>query len=200
MEASPDGSRLYVSGGFNTVNGVTKKGVAELNPDTGATVAGFTADTDSRATELAVSNSTVYIGGRFAKVNNVARKSLAAVDALTGAVDTGFVNNLSGGIGVNGGLTVQKLLLTHDISKLLVIHTGKQVNGQDRYGIAHDQHRHQAAAPLAHPAVGRQPAVRRRHPAHHQRLDLTQRLAGSWSPAARAATARRSTTPWSPTR
>ena len=136
VEASPDGSRVYVSGGFNTVNGATKKGVAELNPSTGATVAGFTADTDSRATELAVSNSTVYIGGRFAKVNNVARKSLAAVDALTGAVDTGFVNNLSGGIGVNGGLTVQKLLLTHDMSKLLVIHTGKQVNGQDRYGIA----------------------------------------------------------------
>ena len=50
------------------------------------------------------------MGGRFGKVNDVARKSLAAVDALTGAVDTGFVNNLSGGIGVDGGLTVQKLL------------------------------------------------------------------------------------------
>ena len=61
--------------------------------------------------------------------------SLAAVDALTGAVDTGFVNNLSGGIGVNGGLTVQKLLLTHDGGKLVVIHTGRQINGQDRYGI-----------------------------------------------------------------
>jgi len=136
VEASPDGSRVYASGGFNTVNGVTRKGVVRLDPDTGATVTDFTADTDARATELAVSNSRVYVGGRFTKVDGKAHSSLAAVDALTGAVDDGFVNNLSGGIGVNGGLTVQKLLLTHDESKLLVIHTGKQVNGQDRYGIA----------------------------------------------------------------
>ncbi len=107
----------------------------QLDPDTGATVTDFTADTDARATELAVSGSTVYVGGRFGKVNGTVRKSLAAVDALTGAVDAGFVNDLSGGIGVNGGLTVQKLLLTHDGSKLLVIHTGRQINGQDRYGI-----------------------------------------------------------------
>ncbi|MET0839852.1 MAG: PKD domain-containing protein [Marmoricola sp.] len=136
VEASPDGNRLYVAGGFNTVNGVTRKGVVELDPDTGATVTDFTADTDARATELAVSSSTVYIGGRFGKVNGTVRKSLAAVDALTGAVDADFVNNLSGGIGVNGGLTVQKLLLTHDGGKLVVIHTGRQINGQDRYGIA----------------------------------------------------------------
>ena len=82
-----------------------------------------------------MTGSTVYIGGRFTKVNGTPRASLAAVDALTGAVDTGFVNNLSGGIGVNGGLTVQKLLITHDGGKLVVIHTGRQINGQDRYGI-----------------------------------------------------------------
>ncbi len=135
LEASPDGTRIYVAGGFNSVNGVTKKAVAELDPDTGDTVPGFTADTDARSTELAVTGSTVYIGGRFTKVNGVPRASLAAVNALTGAVDPGFVNNLSGGIGVNGGLTVQKLLVTHDGAKLVVIHTGRQINGQDRYGI-----------------------------------------------------------------
>ncbi len=171
VEASPDGTRVYVAGGFNTVNGVTSKGVVQLDPDTGDTVTGFTADTDARATELAVSGSTVYIGGRFGKVNDIARKSLAAVDALTGAVDTGFVNNLSGGIGVNGGLTVQKLLLTHDGGKLVVDphRSPDQRPGPLRH--RHHRHGHQAAAPLAHPPVGREPAVRRRHPAHHQRLD-----------------------------
>ncbi len=136
VESSPDGTRLYVAGGFNTVNGATKKGLVRLDPDTGDTVAGFTADTDARTTEIAVSDSTVYVGGRFGKVNTSVRKSLAAVDALTGAVDPVFVNNLSGGIGVNGGLAVQKLLITHDGSRLVVVHTGKQINGQDRYGIA----------------------------------------------------------------
>jgi PKD repeat protein len=141
VQASPDGTRLYVAGGFNTVNGLTRKGLVRLDPATGNTVTDFTADTDARATEIAVSNSTVYVGGRFGKVSNAqavgsVRKSLAAVDALTGAVDPGFVNNLSGGIGVNGGLAVQKLMLTRDGSKLVVVHTGKQINGQDRYGIA----------------------------------------------------------------
>ncbi len=135
VEASPDGTRLYVTGGFNSVNGVTRKGLVRLDPDTGATVSAFTADTDARATDVAVTDSTVYVGGRFAKVNGVTRSSLAAVDAETGAVDPQFVNNLSGGIGVNGGLTVQKLMLTHDGSKLLVVHTGRRIAGQERYGV-----------------------------------------------------------------
>ena len=136
VEATPDGTRLYVAGNFSTVNGVSKRGLARLDLSTGAAVAGFTAQLDARATELATSASTVYVGGRFTKVNNVARRSLAAVDATTGAVDTAFVNNLSGGIGVNGALGVQRLVITHDLTRLLVVHTGRQVNDQDRYGIA----------------------------------------------------------------
>jgi PKD repeat protein len=136
VEASPDGKRLYIAGDFNAVNGVTKKGVAQIDMATGAPVAGFTANTDAKATELAVSGSTVYVGGKFKKVNSSARRSLAAVDATTGAVDPGFVNDLSGGLGVNGEITVQKLKLTHDESKLLVVHTASQVAGQDRSGVA----------------------------------------------------------------
>jgi large repetitive protein len=136
VEASPDGTKLYAAGNFSTVNGVARKGVVRLDPATGAPVSGFTANTDAKATELAVSSSTVYIGGRFTKVNGVARSALAAVDATTGAVDAGFVNNLTGGIGTNGELTVQRLKLTHDLRKLLVVHTGRQVNGQNRYGVA----------------------------------------------------------------
>ena len=45
------------------------------------------------------------------------------------------MNNITGGIGINGALRVQALALTHDNSKLLVVHTGRQVNGQDRYGV-----------------------------------------------------------------
>ena len=57
------------------------------------------------------------------------------MNATTGAVVTGFNNNLTGGIGVNGALTVQALVLSHDDSKLLVVHTGRQIAGQDRYGV-----------------------------------------------------------------
>jgi PKD repeat protein len=135
-EPSPDGSRLYAAGSFSSVNGVARKGVVRLDPVTGATVAAFTANTDARATELAVSATKVYVGGAFTKVNGVPRRALAAVDGLTGVVDPGFVNDITGGIGINGGLTVQRLKLTHDLTKLLVVHTGRQVAGKDRYGVA----------------------------------------------------------------
>ena len=136
VESSPDGTRLYIAGNFGSIKGVTRKGIARIDMTTGSAVTAFTANTDARANELAVSNTTVYAGGRFIKVNGVSRISLVAVDGLTGAVDTGFVNNLSGGIGVNGALGVQRLKLTHDLSKLVVVHTGRQVAGEDRYGIA----------------------------------------------------------------
>ena len=136
VEASPDGTRLYVAGDFGTVNGVSKKGVAQLDLTTGAPVAGFTANTNAKATELAATNTTVYVGGRFTLVNNVARSALAAVDAATGTVVPGFVNDITGGIGTNGELTVQRLKLSRDESRLLVVHTGRQVNGIDHYGVA----------------------------------------------------------------
>jgi PKD repeat protein len=135
VEASPDGTKLYVAGSFNTVNGVTKRKIASLNLTTGAPVAGFTANAGAQATALAATNTTLYVGGNFQTVNGAARVGLAAVNGTTGAVVTGFVNNISGGIGVNGALTVQQLKLTHDDSKLLVVHTGRKIADQDRYGV-----------------------------------------------------------------
>ncbi|MGC4888808.1 Ig-like domain-containing protein [Micromonospora sp. DT227] len=136
VEASPDGTSLYIAGSFNTINGVTKRKIARLNPTTGAPVAAFTATANARATALAVSPTAVYVGGQFATVNGVARSGLAALNPTTGAVDTAFDLPVTGGIGVGGMLTVQQLKLTHDRSKLLVVHTGRQIAGQDRYGVA----------------------------------------------------------------
>ncbi|HEX5563060.1 MAG TPA: hypothetical protein VFX52_15580, partial [Nocardioidaceae bacterium] len=120
VEASPDGTKLFVSGSFNTVNGVAEQKVASLNPTTGAPVTGFSfsKSTNNQATALAATNSTLYVGGKFTRVNGVTMSGLAAVNASTGAVDTSFSNPITGGIGVNGALTVQQLKLTHDESKL----------------------------------------------------------------------------------
>ncbi len=135
VEASPDGTALYVAGTFNTVNGVTKRKVARISPTTGAPVTTFTANADARATALAVSNTTVYVGGQFTMINGVGRRALAAVNRSTGVLDTGFNQQLTGGLGPNGLLTVQELVLSHDDAKLLVVHTGRQIGGQDRYGV-----------------------------------------------------------------
>ena len=136
VEASPDGTKLYVAGNYGTINGITQKGISRIDPATGAPITSFSASANAKAQELAVTNTTVYAGGRFTAVNGVPRGSLVALDGVTGAVRNDFVNNITGGIGANGELTVQRLVLTHDQGTLLVVHTGRQVNGQDRYGIA----------------------------------------------------------------
>ncbi|HEY0618599.1 MAG TPA: PKD domain-containing protein, partial [Kribbella sp.] len=136
VEASPDGTKLYIAGNFGTVNGLARKGIARIDPVTGAPVTTFVADASAKASELAVTNSTVYVGGKFVSINGVPRSALAAVDGVTGAVRTDFVNDITGGIGVNGEFGVQRLKLSPDLGRLLVVHTGRQVNGQDRYGIA----------------------------------------------------------------
>ncbi|WGX96063.1 PKD domain-containing protein [Nocardioides sp. L-11A] len=136
VEASPDGTKLYIAGNFGTVNGLSRKAIARINPTTGAPIDTFTANANGKVNELAVTNSTVYAGGRFTTINNVPRGALAALDGTNGTVRADFVNNITGGIGTNGELAVQRLKLTHDEGRLLVVHTGRQVNGKDRYGVA----------------------------------------------------------------
>ncbi len=143
IEASPDGTRVYVAGTFNTVNGVTKRKFAALNATTGATITSWTANGNSAGTELEVSPTTVYLGGKFTKINNQDHRGLAAVSAASGALigSSGanpggtWNNDISGGIGPNGSLNVQEMVLTHDYSKLMVVHTGRQIAGENRYGI-----------------------------------------------------------------
>ena len=84
---------------------------------------------------LAATDDQLYVGGRFTRINGVVLTGLAAVDATSGAVDAEFDNQLSGGIGVNGALGVQHLELTHDNARLLVVHTARRIDGQDRYGV-----------------------------------------------------------------
>ncbi len=135
IEASPDGTRLFVGGTFNTVNGQSHRKLASLNLTTGAPRATFTASGNGMVNALAVSDTTVYAGGKFKKFNGRDSVGLVALDAVGGAPDTGFDNQLSGGIGVNGALTVQQLKLTHDNRTLLVVHTGRKIAGQDRLGV-----------------------------------------------------------------
>jgi hypothetical protein len=137
VEASPDGTKLFVAGTFHNVNGVPRDKVARLSPTTGApsSAFAFTGNTNNAATALEATDTTIYIGGRFTRINGVPMTGLVAANASTGVIDTQFDNQLSGGIGVGGTLTVQQLKLTHDERKLLVVHTGRKIDGQDRLGV-----------------------------------------------------------------
>ena len=79
VEASPDGTKLFVGGDFNTVGGVARQKVASLNLTTGApiTTFAFTQSTNNAVTALATTNSTLYVGGRFTRINGALMTGLA---------------------------------------------------------------------------------------------------------------------------
>ena len=81
VEASADDGRLYVSGDFQTVDGVVREGLAALDPSTGALVEDFRPPAlDGRVRALAVGGDAVYVGGDFTSAGTTARRRLAAVD------------------------------------------------------------------------------------------------------------------------
>jgi hypothetical protein len=86
IAASPDGSRIYVTGEFTQVNGVSRARVAALSADTGALVTTWAPSLNYRARPIVVTADTVYVGGAFSVAANQARSRMAAFSATTGAL------------------------------------------------------------------------------------------------------------------
>jgi hypothetical protein len=87
------GSRLYLGGEFNTVDGVTRHHVAAVSTADGSLVAGFDPNTDGKVSSMALSpdQKLLYLGGNFTTVGTTARFDLAKVDVTTGAaLNPGF--------------------------------------------------------------------------------------------------------------
>lgn len=86
IEASADGTRIFVAGSFTSVSGVARNRVAALDAATGAVVASWNPNANSRVGALAVSGTTLYMSGIFTTVGGQPRTRLAAVSTTTGAL------------------------------------------------------------------------------------------------------------------
>ncbi len=77
--ASPDGSRIYVGGDFNDVDGVKQEHLAAFDTATGALIPEFGAEgVNGRVLALAVTDTAVYAGGTFTKSGSRTRLRAAA--------------------------------------------------------------------------------------------------------------------------
>ena len=92
LAASADGSRLYVGGNFNTVNGTTQKRIAVFNTATGALISWRPAAgwPNNVIRAIAAAPSTIYIGGAFTKIGTSAISRIAELNASDGSLVTGF--------------------------------------------------------------------------------------------------------------
>ncbi|MGH8976966.1 MAG: cell surface protein, partial [Acidimicrobiia bacterium] len=89
LAASEDGSRIFVGGDFDQVDGQWRSRIAALDAQTGELLP-FNPGANSRVDALAVAGNTLYYGGNFTNIgtNDVgfaARTRFAAVNATTGA-------------------------------------------------------------------------------------------------------------------
>jgi hypothetical protein len=74
VDMSADGSRVYVAGSFTTINGLTHRHVAALDPASGAPISAFSHGLGYAVVDMAVDANGVFIagaggGGNFADLN-----------------------------------------------------------------------------------------------------------------------------------
>lgn len=87
IEASADGSTIYLGGQFTKLNGQNTYRVGAVSATTGNRIP-MRVGTNSavQAVELSADGSTLYIGGAFTQVNSYYRPRAAAIDLASGTV------------------------------------------------------------------------------------------------------------------
>lgn len=95
---SPDGTRLYIAGGFTSVDGNPRYRLAAFDTATGELISNWSPGTNGVVNDVVATDTTVYVVGEFSNVNNTPRTRAAALDALTGAI-LPFNPVLDGGYG-----------------------------------------------------------------------------------------------------
>ena len=126
ITASPDGSRIYVTGDFTTVDGTAYYRIAAFNTATGAVIPSFKPVLGSQGRAVTATNTTVYVGGTFRTVSGQARDYLASINAANGAVNPWVANT-------NAAVTA--LVLTTDGSKVVVGGRFTSLSGTTFYGL-----------------------------------------------------------------
>ncbi len=96
LEASPDGSRLFVGGDFTTVNGTATGALIALDPSTGAVDPGWSGRVGGYqlVRDFDVDGNQLYVAGGFTSISssaggNVANR-IARFDLTTGAHDASW--------------------------------------------------------------------------------------------------------------
>jgi hypothetical protein len=123
-----DGTSLWIGGTFTSVNGTARRGVAKLNPATGAVDTAFNANLASgKVTELALVNGRLLAGGTFPG-------KLRALNPATGA-NTGYLNlAITGSVTTNAGpVEVYRFAVNPAGTRLVAVGNFTSVGGQTRY-------------------------------------------------------------------
>ncbi|MCG6170220.1 PQQ-like beta-propeller repeat protein [Leptospira sanjuanensis] len=124
------GNMLIVGGGFNSINGVSRNGIAAIDPDTGNVLSwypqgGLTGSLYSIMTMLLKGN-ILYVAGSFLTIGGVSRVRIAAIDISTAGVTSWYPFG-----GVSGGLS-SKFCLSEDGNTIYLGGSFSMIGGQNK--------------------------------------------------------------------
>ena len=125
--------RIIVGGPFTTIGGISRNGLARLNPD-GSVDTNFNAGVAGGVLCMAItSQDQIIIGGSFSSVNGYSRSGIARLNS-DGSVDTAFNPGL-GAASEYGWLGVEGVALQSD-GKVVIGGSFTSLNGTNRVNIA----------------------------------------------------------------
>ncbi len=123
---SPDGTRLYVGGGFTTVDGQAHANFAAFDLTTNKVLSGFSG-VNGKVNSVAATNTQAYLGGYFSAAGGQARSKLAAFNA-NGTINTGWRADVT-------GTNVAALAVTKTQGNLVVGGSFTKINGATYYSL-----------------------------------------------------------------
>lgn len=113
-------SRVYLGGFFGTMGGVTQRGVASVDPTTGALDTAFNPVIDGHVRSMALIGTRLYFGGQFTTVDGTARDRLAAVAATPGQPGDGELDATFDAGTFSTAWYIEALAGDHDGSRLFI--------------------------------------------------------------------------------
>ncbi|WP_446217479.1 malectin domain-containing carbohydrate-binding protein [Micromonospora sp. IBHARD004] len=140
--AGPTAGTVYLAGQFTTANGVNRRKLALVNISDGSLVTTFKGPAfNGTVNDIAKVGDRLLVGGIFSTADASTRNGLASLDATTGALDSYLTTALTenhnwteGSTGAKAGVGPEKLAVSPDGSKLVVIGNFKKADGA-----THDQ-------------------------------------------------------------
>jgi len=133
---------VYVGGAFTTVNGLSHRGLVQLNvtpgnaSKDGTVVTAFAGKVSDYVSAMALNGNALYIGGKFTSADSTKEQGDARLSATTGAVDTTFSMPISDSPYAGLALKVDALSLTANGQELAITGAFLDVDGQSRPRVA----------------------------------------------------------------
>lgn len=127
IDASPDGSRVYVGGAFTTVNGATRNRIVAFDTATGGVVTAFAGSANGEVFAIDSTASTVYFAGNFSQTNGVSRPGRAAAASAATGVPTAWAPVLASG-------RAYELVVSPDGSRVVIGGSFTSINGSSEPG------------------------------------------------------------------